>query len=430
MKTKLIFRLIVITIIVLFFHGCKLSTETETLNIALFKAPASESLIKLLPEFEKETGIKVNYEVLPYQELKTKIEQQFSIKSDYYDIIMSDCIWIPSFVERGNLGLVDTSVFTGNYDLNDLLPELDNYLSRYPHNGPRYGMPFMSNTHMMIYRKSVVETIAKSLGFQLPGIDKENAWTWEQYKEVAMAITQIHKKDTIYGTSLQARAGAWIIYEWYSVLFGFSNDSVARVTGLPPFNEEALNAIQYYAELYRNAAPVKALTWGHEEETSAMCSGLCAMDATSNVELASSFYTNNCNVKDLAFAFPPIGVSGQASPDMGGYGLMLNKFSKKSKNASLFLMWATSKEIHNQIVLQGGTPIRKSQIINKEILNKYPYLSFYDKLIDASVYRARIPKWPELEDVLSREIVKAMKNEISAKEANENISNWIQNNIK
>ena len=202
MKTKLIFRLIVITIIVLFFHGCKLSTETETLNIALFKAPASESLIKLLPEFEKETGIKVNYEVLPYQELKTKIEQQFSIKSDYYDIIMSDCIWIPSFVERGNLGLVDTSVFTGNYDLNDLLPELDNYLSRYPHNGPRYGMPFMSNTHMMIYRKSVVETIAKSLGFQLPGIDKENAWTWEQYKEVAMAITQIHKKDTIYGTSL------------------------------------------------------------------------------------------------------------------------------------------------------------------------------------------------------------------------------------
>ena len=74
--------------------------------------------------------------------------------------------------------------------------------------------------------------------------------------------------------------------------------------------------------------------------------------------------------------------------------------------------------------------IRKSQIINKEILNKYPYLSFYDKLIDASVYRARIPKWPELEDVLSREIVKAMKNEISAKEANENISNWIQNNIK
>jgi len=429
MKRKIIYFVTICLLVVLFF-GCKCNHKKDTLNIALFKAPASEALIKLIPEFEVETGIKVNYEVLPYTELKSKIEQQFLIKSGYYDIIMADCIWIPSFAERGNLGVVDTSVFSKEYDFSDLFPALDDYLSRYPRNGSRYGIPFMSNTHMLAYRRNIVEPIAKSLGYKLPGIDKESTWTWDQYKEIAIAITQKYKNKGIYGTSLQARSGAWIIYEWYSVLFGFSSDLKTRKTGLPNFNEEAIEAIQFYVDLYKNAAPIEALTWGHEEETSAICSGLCAMDATSNVELASIFYSQDCNKDNLAFAFPPIGKSGLSSPDMGGYGLLLNKFSNNSKKASIFLMWATSKKIHNQIVLSGGTPIRKSQIKNKEILDKYPYLSFYDKLIETSIYRARIPKWPELEDILSRELVKVMKGESSAKEANENIKRWVSTNIK
>lgn len=422
--------LLFLLIIAVITNSCQ-DKKPDTIKVTLFKAPASEALIELIPKFEKETDLKVEFEILPYSDLKSKIEQQFLTESGDYDVIMADCIWIPSFVERGFLGKVDTTAYKkGEYDFKDILPKLNDYLGRYPYNGPRYGMPFMSNTHMMTYRHNLVKPVADSLGYELPGKTRETAWTWNEYMEIATAITQKYDKKNIYGTSLQARSGAWIIYEWYSELFGFVKNEEARISGLPEFNEQTKQALQYYANLYQKAAPQEALTWGHEEETSAICSGKCAMDATSNVELAASFFERDCNAKELKFAFPPVGKSGQASPDMGGYGLLLNKFSDDKENASKFIMWAASKKIHTEVVLNGGTPIRYSEIRNEKVLDKYPYFKFYDKLIANSVYRARIPKWPELQDILSRELVSVMKEEKSAAEANKAIKNWINNNIE
>ncbi len=423
-----------IILILIIGISCSKTEEKKEITVALFQAPASESLIRLIPEFEKENGIKVNYEILPYADLKAKVEQQFFAKSGNYDVIMADCIWIPSFSERKFLGEVDTSVWkNGEYDFDDLLPALDDYLGRYPKGGQRYGVPFMSNTHMMAYRPSVVNPIIESLDMDLPGETPETAWTWEEYLKVAKAISEKEIKigeQKVYGTSLQARAGAWLVYEWYSELFGFVGDEATRITGLPSFDENAAKAMQFYSDLYKYA-PIEALTWGHEEETSAMCSGKCAMDATSNVELASNLLASSCGEPgSIVFAYPPKGLSGKGSPDMGGYGLLLSSFSKKTKDSSLFILWAASKKIHKRIVLEGGTPIRKSEIDDGEVLEKYPYLKFYDKLIRDSVYRARIPQWPELQDIISRELTAVMKDEKEAKVAAQTIENWVNGNAK
>ena len=426
-------HLAILCIVLLIITACTSKKEENTISVALFQSPASEALIKLIPEFEKLNGVKVNYEILPYADLKTKVEQQFFAKSGDFDVIMVDCIWIPSFADRGFLGEVDTNSYKKNdYDFADLLPALDDYLGRYPKGGARYGMPFMSNTHMMAYRPAIVAPVADSLGLKLPGDSPETAWTWEEYLKVAELITSHDKKDDskVYGTSLQARAGAWLVYEWNSELFGFVNDENARITGLPFFDENAAKAMEYYARLYK-VAPKEALTWGHEEETSAICSGKCAMDATSNVELAANLLNPSCGKKgDIAFAYPPVGVSGRGSPDMGGYGLVLSVFSKSSQSASAFILWAASKEVHRRIVLEGGSPIRLSEIRDSEILEKYPYLRFYDKLIRDSVYRARIPEWPELQDILSRELTDVMQDKKSAIEATKAVQKWIDNNDK
>lgn len=433
MNKRLFFISVTLVTLCLFpFLSCTKKQQPQTISVALFQAPASEALISLIPEFERETGVKVSYEILPYADLKAKVEQQFFAKSGNYDVIMADCIWIPSFAERGFLGKIQENAYKdGDYDFNDLLPALDDYLGRYPQNGPRYGMPFMSNTHMMAYRPNLVKPVVEKLGLQLPGTTKESAWNWEQYLQVADAISNASKKEAqnVYGTSLQARAGAWLVYEWYSELFGFVNDEKARITGLPKFSQDAANAMDYYANLYK-VAPQQALTWGHEEETSAMCSGLTAMDATSNVELAANLLDPACSKNgEISFGYPPIGVSGKGSPDMGGYGLLQSAHSKMPKEASSFILWAASKDVHKKVVLSGGSPIRESEIKDKVVLSKYPYLSFYDQLIADSVYRARIPKWPELQDVISRELTSVMKGEKSATEATEAVSGWISKNL-
>jgi len=410
-----------------FIVGCEEQSDEPTISVALFQAPASQALVEMIPKFEESEGVNVEYEVLPYSDLRTKVEQQFVSGSSTYDVIMADCIWIPSFAERGFLGQVDTTARA--YDFEDLLSDLSDYLGRYPKGGPRYGLPFMSNTHMMAYRPHVVKPVAQEMGIPLPGQTPDTAWTWQQYQEVAQQITEKGGEE-VYGTSLQARAGAWLVYEWYSILFGFVDNQQARATGLPRFDQDAEEAMAYYARLYESA-PKAALTWGHEEETSAMCSGQTAMDATSNVELASNLLAPECESESsISFAYPPVGKPGQGSPDMGGYGLMLSSDSQNPELASSFILWATSKDVHKQVVLNGGTPVRYSEIRDPDVLEKYPYLKFYDRLIENSVYRARIPQWPELQDVLSRELTAVMRDKKQPQSASSGVQAWIQNNLE
>ena len=114
---------------------------------------------------------------------------------------------------------------------------------------------------------------------------------------------------------------------------------------------------------------------------------------------------------------------------MGGYGLLLSTHSADKEPASAFILWAASKKIHREIVLEGGSPIRLSEIRDAEILERYPFLSFYDQLIEHSVYRARIPQWPELEDIISRELSAVMREEKVAAEATAAIQSWITETI-
>jgi ABC-type glycerol-3-phosphate transport system substrate-binding protein len=188
--------------------------------------------------------------------------------------------------------------------------------------------------------------------------------------------------------------------------------------------------MDFYKRMYA-AGPKAALTWGHEEETSAMCSGVSAMDATSNVELAADLLKPECRQRgELRFAYPPIGIGGKASPDMGGYGLLLTAQSRRKDLGTQFILWAASPDVHRRIVVEGGSPIRKSETSDLEVLAKYPYLRFYAQLIDTSVYRARIPRWLELQDILSRNLVAVMKDERPSKSAADDVQLWIDVNLK
>ena len=428
----LVLAIILVVVFALFLPNVT-NTKERAIRVALFQSPASVALNSIEEEFESTFDATVDIELLPYSELQSKIEQQFITGTSTYDVIMVDCILIPVYGSRGMLAEVDPSSWQGEglLKMEDLFPALDDYLSRYPKDGIRYGMPFMSNTHMMTYRPEILSPVVKQLGLSLPGETPDRAWSWDDYLKVAQAITKARQNndEAPYGTALQARAGNSIIYEWYSVLFGFIDDSQARATGLPEFGENAATAMSFYADLYRTAPP-SALTWAHEEETAAMCSGLTAMDATSNVELAAELLRDECQKSgELAFGYPPVGKSGIGSPDMGGYGLLLTKQSKNKDLATQFILWAASPEVHQRIVEAGGSPIRLSEIKNPEILEQFPYLKFYDRLIADSIYRARIPQWTEFQDILSRELDKVMQGEETPSNGVKNVSSWIEENI-
>ena len=73
--------------------------------------PGYAAAIKLLPDFEKKTGIKVNYEIVPYENSRERQVLDFTGGGEI-DVVLTDVVWIGEFAGNGWLEPVKT--FTDN----------------------------------------------------------------------------------------------------------------------------------------------------------------------------------------------------------------------------------------------------------------------------------------------------------------------------
>jgi ABC-type glycerol-3-phosphate transport system substrate-binding protein len=81
----------------------------------------------------------------------------------------------------------------------------------------------MTNSHVLAYRRDLYERYLKPKGIRQPGKTLADAWTWDDYLKAAKILTVKDPKapdGKLWGSSMQAKAGAWIVYEWYSWLYG------------------------------------------------------------------------------------------------------------------------------------------------------------------------------------------------------------------
>src|SRR5579871_4103992 len=87
-----------------------------TLNVIFLDRPGYRAIIKLLPEFEKATGIKVNYEIVPYENTREKQVLNFNGQGDL-SIALVDLVWIGEFAENGWIQPIDK--FTSDASITD-----------------------------------------------------------------------------------------------------------------------------------------------------------------------------------------------------------------------------------------------------------------------------------------------------------------------
>src|SRR3974390_1172067 len=86
------------------------------LNVIFLDRPGYRAIIKLLPEFEQKTGIKVNYDIVPYENSREKEVLNFNSKGDL-TIALVDLVWIGEFAESG--WIVPIEKFTKDASITD-----------------------------------------------------------------------------------------------------------------------------------------------------------------------------------------------------------------------------------------------------------------------------------------------------------------------
>jgi sorbitol/mannitol transport system substrate-binding protein len=141
----------------------------NSINVLMVNNPQMTELQKLAPRFTEETGIKVNFTVLPENDVRDKISQDFANQAGQYDVATLSNYEIPIYARNGWLHEMDSYVAKDPaYDEQDVLGPMRQSLTG--DDGKLYGQPFYGESSFLMYRKDL---FAKA-GLKMP---EHPTWT-------------------------------------------------------------------------------------------------------------------------------------------------------------------------------------------------------------------------------------------------------------
>jgi multiple sugar transport system substrate-binding protein len=357
--------------------------------------PGYAAAIKLLPEFEKKTGIKVNYEIIPYENTREQEVLRFS-STEPLDVVLTDVVWIGEFAGNGWLEPITT--FTKDANLADPDLKLDGFFpilleSFGTWDKQTYGLPFDNYSGLLFYNKCML----KDAGFDKPPA------TWDELLKVYAPKLTDKSKDR-YAYALQSRRGETQSADSFMRFLWPFGGSLLDANFKSNLNSKASQeGLQFRQDLMKFMPP-GIVDYDHNEAVNALAQGKVAM-----ITEWSAFYSTladpaKSKITDcLAVATEPKGPAG-LKPALGGFSLGVNANSgdKQKAAAWLFIQWVTSEAMAKPYLEAGGVSGRMSVYKDPDVHKKYPFVQPMVTSWEGGVpdYRPRFPQWPEISEVV------------------------------
>nr|WP_032917310.1 sugar ABC transporter substrate-binding protein [Streptomyces rimosus] len=304
----------------------------DTINVLMVNNPQMMDLQRLTAEhFTRQTGIKVNYTVLPEDDLRDKMSQDFSSQAGQYDVASLSNYETPIYARNGWLSpLGERAARDTAFDQADLLAPVRKSLTAA--DGKVYAQPFYGESSFLMYRKDVL----REAGLMMPANP-----TWRQV--AALAAKLDGARPGMKGICLRGQPG-WgqLAAPLTSVVntFGgtwFTKDWQARVDS-PEFTA----ATRFYVDLLRAHGEAGAPQAGYTECLNDMQQGKVAMwyDATAG---AGSLESADSKVAGKV-GYVPAPVERTASSGwLYTWAWGVQKASTHQDAAWKFISWASGK---------------------------------------------------------------------------------------
>jgi len=390
--------------------------EGTEVNVVFLDRPGYRALISLLPQFEEKTGIKVNYEIVPYENSRERQVLDFTSGGDL-TVALVDLVWIGEFAENGWIEPVekftaDPSITDPNLNLEGFFPLLLEAFGSW--GGKVYGLPFDNYSGLLFYNSCML----KEAGFDKP------PETWDELLNVyAPKLTDPAKNR--YAFALQSLRGETQSADSFMrVLWPFGGSLLNEEFRSNLMSEASQKGLKFRQELMKYMPP-GIVSFDHNEAVNALAQGQVAM-----ITEWSAFYSTLVDpatskiVDCLAVAPEPAGPAGRL-PALGGFSLAVaSQGSEEEQKASwLFIQWATSEEIARPYVEAGGVSGRTAIYEEEDIKTKYkfvePMVASWQKGVPE--FRPRFPAWPAISEIVAEWGTKMMLGEVSTEEGAQEI---------
>jgi len=394
------------------------------LNMLYATVEADSDAIKLaLPDFQREFGIALHLDTMPYDSLQQKAFAELASQSSYYDIILVDTPWMPALTRKIQPitdMLLDSSLTNATtLDIQDFIPKVffdtcvyktDASYLHWPGAetiDPRaikqagfeiYGLPIQANALTVAYRHDLFSQPAEQQAYKAKiGKPLSPPGTWDEFAVTASFFTRPSKR--LWGTTLMAGAGDWATDDFKTLLACFGgdghmvNDKFETVFNSP----QGVSALSFYVELIRKLKVVPPGTTAASWDTAAteFGTGLTAMSMNYHTETLSG------NVHgSIGYAMVPKKV--QHGPHFGTWMLSVNSYSTNKQWAMQAVQWFTGKDAQAKMLTTQLHPTRRSAyaIATQDQTLAGKFGNFYDvlgKSLEVGVGRPRLTNYADVD---------------------------------
>jgi len=418
--------------------GCTLAAglaQAEELTIATVNNGDMIIMQKLSPEWEKQTGNKLNWVVLEENVLRQKLTTDIATKGGQYDIMTIGGYEAPIWGKKGWLQPIDD--LGDDYDYGDLLAPIKSGLTV---DGKLYAIPFYTESSFTLYRKDL---------FDAAGLKMPDQPTYDQIKEFADKLTDKSKGQ--YGLCLRGKPGWGENMAFLGTMINTYGGRWFDMHWKPQINSKPWKkAISDYVDLMKKDGPPGVTSNGFNENQALFSTGHCAMwiDATS---AAGRVYDpKQSQVADkIAFTRAPVNVTPNGSSWSWSWNLAIPTSSTKEEAAKSFIKWATSKqyvkmvgEKEGWVAVPPGT--RKSTYdlpeyqkaapfaatVEKAILSADPAHPTKDPVPYTGVQFVAIPEFQGIGTIVGQQIASALAGQQTVDAALDNAQKQVEREMK
>ena len=379
--------------------------------------PHYNAVMKILPEFTKETGIEVEVDQLPYLKMRERQTLELAQDEGDYDLIAYVVFSKADYVYADQLEnlakyFMNPRLADPSYDSSDLI---DGYVYNIGFaggdkgylegpTGSLFGIPYGSETSILGYRKDIFE----KHGLEVPE-------TYDEMLEIACKIPEL--EPGMGGLSSRAASGhhashAFLLH--LAPLGGRIFDDAWNPIVNNEAGVQAANALKTIVD----CGPEGAASFGFGEALGSFLNGDTAMFLDTTVVAGQIDDPSKSKVVgQVGWAMHPMGV--RRGSQTGGFGIGIPANAENKEAAFLLMQWLTSKHGDKLVAMAGGNPSRFSTHADAEVNEKFPHMATFGEALKHADpdWRPIIPVWGKINADLGTTLSKVLTEDLDIQEA-------------
>jgi multiple sugar transport system substrate-binding protein len=372
---------------------------------------------EVAPAFEKATGIKIDFTLLPVDPWRARLKAELNSGSSGIDIVQ----WSVEMASYISPHTLDHEALAGEIMAKDPSWAWDDFLSgskrAASYDGKTAGIPYRITTGIMHYQRALLEQA---------GITK----TPETFAELRAAAIATNRPPERYGFGILGRQGAGILTSFLPFLYSSGGGLLDFNTGeIFINNDKAVAALDYWAGLMLRdkVVPPEATTWEFDEIVAGGQSDRYAM-----TETFAPYGTliNDPKLSKTGGKWTWATMPGQTAKEQNrtwvdGHVLSVPKYTKNRDWALAFIQMACSKDWMRRSMIRGNAPPRGSVLRDPEMVELIGWPPIAAAAIETGIPTPAQPVWGTLQLPLRAGLSQAILGQKTAKQTLDDVaSDW------